>query len=243
MNVKLALTCAAGVAILVPSIVLQVSSYWQVAVGRPEISAQPAGGFANVDRTFIDHSNAMASRANETGVFSNSTLLSQLVHPPPEFAPRENWTQPLFADFTIVGLPKAGTSQLYAILTSHPQMAPFHPTKKELCPRVWINNFVARACFLYGDRAQELQHAPERLTVNACLHYDMLEMLSVYSPPPVKKRFLFLFRDPPSWLWASYNYWAWRDLDADVSKMGRQTRPQQHHRSPELFHELILGGS
>jgi hypothetical protein len=78
------------------------------------------------------------------------------------------------------------------------------------------------------------------LLVNACLQTDELDYHLAYTPLPESSKFLFLFRDPADWLWASWNFWIDKKLDArhavdhDWASVGVQ------YRSPELFHELIL---
>jgi chromatin remodeling complex protein RSC6 len=56
-----------------------------------------------------------------------------LLNPAPQFAPPANWSGTSFADVSIVGFSKAGTSQLYRWLTTHPHAAPFHHALKEYC--------------------------------------------------------------------------------------------------------------
>ncbi|KAG7365836.1 hypothetical protein IV203_028506 [Nitzschia inconspicua] len=44
----------------------------------------------------------------------------------PKFQPDDEWAATHFPDINIIGLPKAGTSQLYNILVSHPRFRKFH---------------------------------------------------------------------------------------------------------------------
>jgi hypothetical protein len=44
----------------------------------------------------------------------------------PNFLPRDEWVTSHFPDINIIGLPKAGTSQLYNILVTHPRFRKFH---------------------------------------------------------------------------------------------------------------------
>jgi hypothetical protein len=50
----------------------------------------------------------------------------------PQFQPLEEWKRLNFPNINVAGLPKAGTSQLYQILTSHPSLTEFHKDK-EFC--------------------------------------------------------------------------------------------------------------
>jgi hypothetical protein len=51
---------------------------------------------------------------------------------PPEYQPLDSWKILNFPDISIAGLPKAGTSQMYQILTSHPDLIEYHQ-RKEFC--------------------------------------------------------------------------------------------------------------
>jgi hypothetical protein len=51
----------------------------------------------------------------------------------PTYRPDPAWSQTNMADLNIVGFPKAGTSQLFKLLTSHNRTTRLHPNIKEFC--------------------------------------------------------------------------------------------------------------
>jgi hypothetical protein len=93
----------------------------------------------------------------DTDMYSNIDLIDHhpaLVPMIPEYEPKPEWIGVgninILPDIAIVGLPKAGTSQLFYILTHHPAATPFHAVnanannngtgtgggEKEYCPRL-----------------------------------------------------------------------------------------------------------
>jgi hypothetical protein len=71
--------------------------------------------------------------------YPNIKLTQQGQHPAlipllPQYQPDSTW-QHAFPDLNIVGMAKAGTSQLYQILSKHPGAVPLDPTEKEVCMR------------------------------------------------------------------------------------------------------------
>jgi hypothetical protein len=60
-------------------------------------------------------------------------LVQQTLQPPlPQYRPDATWAYNSFADISILGFPKAGTSHLYRILVTHPDTAPLFK-RKEFC--------------------------------------------------------------------------------------------------------------
>jgi Sulfotransferase domain len=176
------------------------------------------------------------------------------------------WKKTAIADFNIVGLPKAGTSQLYVILTSHKDARAFHDVQKECCMskeskytaifRNWESvpisgkskptarqAQVQRQLFWFhrGINEHTQQLSPSNATkfsVNGCLwHFDI--ELSYHYLKPQDKKYMFIFRDPADWLWAVWNFWEQQSIDAEVIGGFGWTNAESHYRSPELFHELV----
>ena len=88
---------------------------------------------------------------DDTGMYSNIDLIDHhpaLVPMIAEYEPKPEWLGVgvggkhtginILPDIAIVGLPKAGTSQLFHILTHHPAATPFHANggEKEYCMRL-----------------------------------------------------------------------------------------------------------
>jgi len=165
---------------------------------------------------------------------------------------------PAFPDVSIVGFPKAGTSQLYKLLVEHPEIGPVY-SRKEFC----INHKHFLDYTQHPDQVQDLvpqlqkyqnqvarkrQKEQNKLLVNACLqpieldyHFAYMMLQKPPSPPP-RPKFIVLFRDPADWLWASWNYWVDAKLDAHPPQDHDWASPGHQYRSPELFHELIVSG-
>lgn len=181
----------------------------------------------------------------------------------PLFSPWSNFSYNSFADLSIVGFPKAGTSQLYNLLVSHPQVDPVFK-RKEYCmdhghfldytlPQHLTNpnTLLALRKQLFGYHKYMLTKRTQSNDVdnnnnksiqyvNACLEPREIEYHLSYTQMPKSSKFLFLFRDPADWLWASWNFWRDKQLDLRPAIDHDWATRGVHYRSPELFHELIL---
>jgi Sulfotransferase domain len=173
------------------------------------------------------------------------------------YTPLANFSHNSFADLNILGFPKAGTSQLFKLLTSHPQAEPAFK-RKEYCidhghfldytvPQQFNNPNALRALrkslFRYHDymlRKRSESPSSSIQFVNACLQPREVEYHLSYTPMPDTAKFLLLFRDPADWLWASWNFWIDKNLDDRPAVDHDWATVGIHYRSPELFHELIL---
>ena len=188
---------------------------------------------------------------------STSTTMTNVTNNNLPFAPWANFSHNSFADLSILGFPKAGTSQLFNLLVSHPDAEPVFK-RKEYCmdhghfldytlPQHLSNPNALRDLRknLFGYHNYMLRRRSEPFHksvqfVNACLQPREMEYHLSYTPIPETSKFLLLFRDPADWLWASWNFWMDKNLDDrrpvdhDWATLG------VHYRSPELFHELIL---
>lgn len=173
------------------------------------------------------------------------------------FMPWANFSRNAFPDINILGFPKAGTSQLFKLLVSHPDAEPVFK-RKEFCmdhghfldytaPQNFGKPAALRALRknLFGYHKYMLKKRSENPSessklVNACLQPREVEYHHFYTPIPESSKFIVIFRDPADWLWASWNFWVDKNLDNrppvdhDWATFGLQ------YRSPELFHELIL---
>jgi hypothetical protein len=171
------------------------------------------------------------------------------------FTPWANFSHNSFADLSILGFPKAGTSQLFNLLVSHPQAEPVFK-RKEYCidhghfldytlPQHLNNPNVLRDLRkkLFGYHSYMLRKRSEGRTpqfVNACLQPREVEYHLSYTALPEASKFILLFRDPADWLWASWNFWIDKNLDDRPAVDHDWATLGVHYRSPELFHELIL---
>ena len=199
----------------------------------------------------------------------------------PQYQPDPSWhSHAAMADLNVVGMAKAGTSQLYKILTDlHPDTRPLHPTEKEFCMLgamhvMWelqpvtrtITNIKAHvqhnlyhwhanlaALLLAGANKSDTTTSGSSSssssssgskpiqTVNGCVNWHDLWLHLHYIQPP-QARYFVLIRDPADWLWATWNFWMDAALDARQDGNEKEwANADRHYRSPELFHELILG--
>lgn len=180
------------------------------------------------------------------------------------FAPWANFSHNSFADFSILGFPKAATSQLYKLLVSHPHTEPVFQ-RKEFCmdhghfldytlPQHLENPKALRelnkSLFHYHkhllrkrtdqDLVMRMPQVGRPLLVNACLQPQEVGYHMAYTPMPDSSKFFVLFRDPADWLWSSWNFWIDKNLDFRPPIDHDWASVGVHYRSPELFHELIL---
>jgi hypothetical protein len=171
---------------------------------------------------------------------------------------REAWQRTHFPNINIVGLPKAGTSHLYQILSGHDELRPFHRSKewcfhdlnKKLKSIEMSNEAANKTSYekrllntLEGvNRIKEGWPSRGNRTVNGCLDLDSVLKQRDYLSR-VKDKFVLLLRDPADWLWAAYNFWHFQEHeDAEPPiKYDWASAPNQY-RSPELFHEYMLSG-
>ena len=174
---------------------------------------------------------------------------------PSDFAAWKNFSRNSFADLSIVGFPKAGTSHLYKLLDFHPDTEPAFK-RKEFC--IDHGHFLdytkeenqmetelydlQRKLFTYHKHLlkKRTQSDHQHLLVNACLQHHELEYHLAYTPLPESSKFLLVFRDPADWLWASWNFWIDKNMDLPAPIDHDWASAGVHYRSPELFHELIL---
>mmetsp|Transcript_16519 Transcript_16519/g.50593 ORF Transcript_16519/g.50593 Transcript_16519/m.50593 type:complete len:361 (+) Transcript_16519:4526-5608(+) len=139
-----------------------------------------------------------------------------------------------FPAIRIVGHAKAGTSALYYLLTAHSEIMPA-ASKKEFCVRegdLWA---------LFTGLGTTLDENERRdgsvLTVNGCLFPEnaMLEHFVLRAPRSAR---LYVVRDLPDLMWASYNFWCdgTNELLCEREQWAKQG---VHYRSPEHFDAVL----
>lgn len=169
----------------------------------------------------------------------------------PEYAPRSEWKQHAYPDLNIIGIAKAGTSQLYKILSTHPDAVPFSKQKEScvLANRVWNEgknkNAVQGKLFDYFNEVHSLNEESlnsSKITVDACIETEAAIIRAQYFQPENHPKYIILLRDPADWLWAAWNFWAQPNIDKDAGPGGSWTQIAKHYRSPELFHEIMASG-
>jgi hypothetical protein len=190
----------------------------------------------------------------------------------PRYAPHPEWRHSAMADINIAGHAKAGTSQLYTLLTTHRDTLPLHPVDKEHCvlpnaqaDSLYFNTWrhdpardphraldkhslcVQEQLYrLYADNHERMRHIQKKnttLTVNGCIWASDLQLSWYYLKPDMsQKKYIFLLRDPADLLYSFYTYFVMTGWDAEASDSGK-TQLHRHTRSPELFHHLLLSGT
>ena len=121
---------------------------------------------------------------------------------------------------------------MYKILSSHRSATPL-AEKKEFCARRYGGDDKR-----YLREVHELILATGELkTVNGCLVVAEAQRFSALAVQS-RSKFIVMLRDPPSLMWAAYNFWAIATVDKGDFKAGSWTNSEMV-RSPELFHDII----
>jgi hypothetical protein len=169
--------------------------------------------------------------------------------------PEPKWVKTHLPDINIIGLPKAGTSQLYQILVTHPQIRAFH-AHGEFCfnlnkvPQTGNDSTLETKLHLANSHEgwEGLNDNTEQgaMTVNKCMNviwYLMQRNYLIKPPANRKQKIILLLRDPADWLWAAWNFWIqpYDALPGHAQDRSWASAPSQY-RSPELFHEYMLAG-
>lgn len=205
----------------------------------------------------------------------------------PKFRPREEWTTTTttttthshtsnssstfgsttgiaYPNIEIVAFPKAGTSQLYNILTNRPDSTAFNPKNKEFCTnalpkpkqdhpqalydwhkQVYDNNIkrIDQATSSRELSSSLQQQKKEIVSVNGCISMeDAVLRHSYLQLTGDQQRFIVLYRDPADWMWAVWNFWTHED-DTILNAPEMWAQKSNNYRSPEKFHELFSAGT
>ena len=137
-----------------------------------------------------------------------------------------------YPSIIITGLPKCGTSAMYALLSQFPGVILM--ADKENCP--------------YSRRRshwkffQSLPHYKnvkyDSLIIDGCIDTsrNILMRGLLRSPSTL---YIILTRDYASMLWSAYNFWCNWSYDGPTCDNTRWSQPGLHRRSPEAFHDII----
>lgn len=192
----------------------------------------------------------------------------------PRYTPSLDWDVDVaIPDIAIVGLAKAGTTQLFRVLTSHPNATNFVEGHKEFClpyelyetfENAWddqpvdtkrLNPTVRQSDaqkMLYEFHESNFFSEPEQmvqpktqLTVNGCYHNWDTEITRHYLLPFAKKRDqkYIVLFRDPADLLWSA-FNFWKIPGLDPGDLEEGWAEEgEDYRSPELFHELVLAGN
>jgi len=123
---------------------------------------------------------------------------------------------------------KCGTSFLYMLIKSHPQVQGSAASKEY--------------CFTAKSTGELLPKVGSRYSVNGCIagaghlvQHQCLWPLLTFQP-----KYLIAVRDPAEYLWARYNFWTIA-MDGDLNPPTHWAT-HKTYRSPQLFHELVVAG-
>ncbi len=213
----------------------------------------------------MDLESAKQNRIQREQIVENSlgTLhhFERLVNQTPaQFFPPQHWHN--FPDVWILGYAKAGTSQLYKILTHHPELQAFNP-RKEFCmdpggrlnysqPNEKLYSSLYSFHEFMNSNISKQVSAKKKLTVNACLNIEEMFLQYMYirkyyfnaSSYLGHKKFIIMVRDPADLLFSPYNFFSIPSFDIIGERLiASWSYESLDYRSPELFHELIVSGS
>jgi len=186
-------------------------------------------------------------------LIQNSTLHPALFPLDIRYTPKQEWKETAFPDLNIIGRPKAGTSQMYSILSSHPDAVAFHPNK-EYCSKalqLWTGQrdqenvqkrLYDQARADHSRRVANKKLNATKRSVNACMNWQDVQLSMQYIQPNRGAKYLWLLRDPADWLWAVWNFWT-HPIDVEQNTPGKWTVQGKNYRTPELFHELVLSSN
>jgi hypothetical protein len=197
----------------------------------------------------LNRNTLMDKSHNLQPALSNSSYVHHAFSPMfEEYLPEPAWLHTNLPDLHIVGWYKAGTTFLYRLLESHPNVTAFGE-EKESCqpyartiPKIEWNSQkvemltavdreewrkgVQKAMYQTHKAFHEQQvntsnpdSQAHARTVNACMKGKNSFLNNFYLRPSLaEKRGFFVFRDPADWLWAVYNYWSFRAFDPRARK-------------------------
>jgi hypothetical protein len=119
--------------------------------------------------------------------YRNIKLTEQGQHPAlipllPQYQADSSW-QHAFPDLNVVGMAKAGTSQLYQILSQHPGAVPLDPIEKEVCMRGAMHTLWELQPFTQEMTALKAQVQQNLFRWHSGLANHLQSPLFSYAPP------------------------------------------------------------
>jgi Sulfotransferase domain len=143
----------------------------------------------------------------------------------------------------ITGYPKCGTSAVFDLIASHPSTRTVGARGKENCHRFVEADeagTLSRFWFLKTLK-KEFYTLKDKYLVDGCIYTEFNIRVNMILRKP-NTLYIVIIRDFPTFLWSYYNYWCRKGYDDDCNS-GNWAIPGSHKRSPELFHEMVTGGS
>lgn len=142
--------------------------------------------------------------------------------------PEEEFTACL-PEIIVGGHAKCGTSALYSLLESHPEVVGT-PDKEH--------------CYRHDDAVRFLKHLPPLPTthkrVSGCITFEHNDIMLRALRPKRPIKIIFVVRDYADTLWAAFNFWCIKHFDPDCHPGTDWTDSTTGYRSPELFHEFVM---
>lgn len=218
----------------------------------------------------IDH--AVERSKNPEQFFTLTPADAKIARNHPAFAnmtkhyePKPEWKRSHFPHINILGLPKAGTSHLYQILTTHAQVTRFSENKEfhfnmnpvEMSKIHEMSSEVSYASEESREFIQDFMRLAnentngwinprlfdQKRTVNGGLNPRFTLLQSQYLGRTNDVKYIILLRDPADWLWAGYSFWLHPEYeDALPSVKNDWASAPMQYRSPEIFHEYMRAG-
>eukprot|EP01038_Epipyxis_sp_PR26KG_P011751 gene11751-15724_t len=139
----------------------------------------------------------------------------------------------------ITGLPKCGTSAMYNLLSRFPDVILMQ--EKENCPYAHRRTHWGFMASMPDMKSL----GPNSLIIDGCI--DVVQNMRfrniILKEAPPSTYYIVMIRDYADMLWSSYNFWCKLGFDKSDCDSTKWVNPKVHIRSPENFHDIILGDS
>jgi hypothetical protein len=143
----------------------------------------------------------------------------------------DTWDDFCFPSVIVAGFPKCGSSFVFKMLSSHPNIVPTR--RKELC----LGGVLSETWSKFFPFLPNISATTNKKVMSGCLHLGAntkaMKELCVQD-----LKVIYVLRDVADMLWSAYNFWCLQDHDPDCSP-GKHTS-KTASRSPEHFHRLVV---
>jgi hypothetical protein len=143
----------------------------------------------------------------------------------------ENWNDHCFPSVIIGGFPKCGSSFVFKMLSSHPNIVP--TKRKELC----LGGVLSETWSKFFPFLPNMSSTEGKKVMSGCLHLGA-NIKSMKELCVQDLKLIYVLRDVADMLWSAYNFWCLDGHDPNCSP-GKHTS-KTASRSPEHFHRLVV---
>lgn len=143
----------------------------------------------------------------------------------------KEWRDHCFPSLIVGGFPKCGSSYLFKMLSSHPQVIP--TKRKELC----LGGVMSETWDKFFQFLPNQTSSDNKIVMSGCLHLGAnVKAMKELCLQDLKV--IYVLRDVADMLWSAYNFWCMQYHDQDCYP-GKHTS-KTALRSPEHFHQLVV---